>query len=184
MKKFVISLWIVLGAASCLAQSNLKKPPREDKPDLSGVWVLDISRGNFDKFNHELAKGGITLIVSEHEPEIKITRKFRVEGKERTQELIYYTDGRGETNPAMTIDYLIKSKTNWDGRKLVSRSTNSTMTRGHRIHVDTVERWELSTDGQTLIHTTSLSPLVDVSGPGIFVPANTEDIKKVFKRGS
>lgn len=194
MKKVVACVLLLSCAALSLGHGNQKKPgDLLSKPDLSGVWVLDKSRGNYRKVNAALAEGGITLVVSHREPEIKITRRFMLDGKERVQELAYYTDNRGEKNPAMMVDALIESKTKWDGRKLVSKLTadasmsrsSAIRTRNIRMDIRMSEKWELSADGKTLTQTTETSfPRMDVEGQAIFFPAGDQTVKKVFKRVS
>jgi hypothetical protein len=181
MKRTIAYLLLLLSSQVCVAVAQSRQGIIGDKPDLSGTWALDNSRGNYIKFNTDVARAGITLIISHHEPELKIRRKFILDGHERTQEPIYYTDGRGETNPAMMVDQFIKSKTKWDKRKLVTKSSLKTSMRGNMIYTDAMEKWELSPDGKTLIVTTSTTtPRGD---KGVFiVPSDTEDIKKVFKR--
>ena len=82
MRKTFAGLWVLALACACQAQAgHAKAAAPQSPPDLSGVWVLDASRGNFSRFNSELAKGGITLIVSQHDPEIRVTRRFVLGGK-------------------------------------------------------------------------------------------------------
>lgn len=192
MKKVVACALLLSCVALALGQGNQKKPDdAASKPDLSGVWTLDKSQGNFRKVNAALAEGGITLIVSHQEPEIKITRKFILDGKERVQELSYYTDNRGEKNPAMIVNALIESKTKWDGRKLVSRLTTDNLVnsnpayrmRNIRMDIYTTEKWELSADGQTLTQTTHTTfPRMEVRDAVIYFPARDQTVKKVFRR--
>ena len=178
-RKVIVGIWLLACAGPCLGQ---KGPAPQGHPDLSGTWRLDKSRGNFRRYNAELADGGLTLVVTQAEPEIRITRKFVLDGQERTQALVYYTDGRGEANPTMMTNDLIRTETKWQGRKLVTRFTTRNTLRGVTIDVDTTETWALSADGQTLTVTTSVAPPRFAQPSAIFVPGDAEEIKKVFTR--
>lgn len=181
MRKIVVFLCVLSFVGLCVGQAG-QKSPAKSRPDFSGAWTLDSSRGNYKRFNAEVAKGGMTLNITQNEPEIKVTRKFILDGKEQTQELVYYTDERGEINPVMMSNVLIKSKTKWDGKKLVSKSTTETVGHGSKFWIDTTEKWELSADGETMTQTGSISQPRGNVPNAIFVPANAEDVKKVFKR--
>ena len=178
-RKVIVGLWLLACAGLCLGQ---KRSAPQSHPDLSGTWRLDKTRGNYRRYNPEVADGGLTLVVTQAEPEIRIARKFVLEGQERTQALVYYTDGRGEANPTMMTNDLIRTETKWQGRKLVTRFTTRNTLRGVTVDVDTTETWALSADGQTLTVTTSVAPPRGSQPNLIFVPADLEDIKKVFTR--
>ena len=178
-RKVIVGIWLLGCAGLCLGQ---KGPAPQGHPDLSGTWRLDKSRGNFRRYNAELADGGLTLVVTQAEPEIRIARKFVLEGQERTQALVYYTDGRGEANPTMMTNELIRTKTKWQGRKLVTSATTRNVLRNVTIDIDTTETWALSADGQTLTVTTSTTPPRSTQPNMIFVPGDAEEIKKVFTR--
>ena len=169
-------------AAPSRAQSNSKKTAARDRPDFTGTWVLDASAGNYGRFNPEAARGGVTLVVTHREPEITVTRKFVVGGQERTQQLVYYTDGRGESNPAMTAEQFFKSKTKWSGRKLVTTISNRAYAGTNAQFIDTEEKWELSADGDTLTLLTSTRPPPNTSNMALLILAEAEPVKKVFRR--
>ena len=147
----VIMLVTVLGVS--FAQTTTK-------PDLSGVWTLDGSRSKVDPRLAEKLEDYVLTIVHK-EPEIRITRRYQRDGRNVTEESIYYTDGRAEINSRTgRKDY--DPKTRWRGNKLVRRSSwkvpaniiPETIT---PLETVTTEEWELSSDGKTLTRTVTLS---------------------------
>ena len=120
-----------------------------------------------------LGNAEVTLVIAHKEPEFKVSRKASVNGREQAQILTYYSDGRGETNPAVFGPTETKTRTKWDKSKLVSDASTSLNTpRGDTIHIDTSEKRELSADGNTLTIT------VSVSG----TPQGLQVIKQVYGR--
>ena len=99
MKTILLLLCLFACAAAGAAAGDDRK--KEGKhPDLSGTWTLDRSKSDFGVFwDRPLAKTDATLVVVHNEPELKVTRTLRLNGREETKELVYYTDGRGESNP-------------------------------------------------------------------------------------
>ncbi len=99
-------------------------------------------------------------------------RKTNSKGKESISERIYYTDGRGERNSSPLQTALVrgglnqsdsksnevKSKTKWQGHKLVSRSSTPLEVQGNRVFLEITETWELSEDGKTMTIVTSFMP--------------------------
>lgn len=155
MKRLLLYLLLL----ACVATMCAAKDERSAKPhpDLTGTWTRDNKRSSFAMLGDSpAARADETLVIVERGPEIKITRTLNFGGRVETQELIYYTDGRGETNPAMLGRVGVKSKTKWDGAKLVSESK---LTRespgGGTFTIDSTEKWQLSADGKTLTRPTS-----------------------------
>jgi hypothetical protein len=129
--------------------------------------------------------------ITYQDPALKIVRTVFVNGQSEQRELTYYTDGRGEVNPAIfwlstTPDPKAqhpketKSKTKWSGDKIVIRATLRLTAGGHVMEEEVVDEWKVSDDGKTLTQTTHLTP--NVTGPpGSFVvPANRPDDKRVY----
>ena len=149
--------------------------PKDAKPDFSGTWTFDRSKSNLGPFERmPAANAEITLIITHKEPELKIVRKVNLNGNAGSQEFIYYSDGRGETNPAFLGNGEVKSKTKWDKVKLESKSSASYQTRGvggDVFHTDISERRELSQDGKTLTVTISISG-----------PRGVQVVKMVYNR--
>src|SRR3989442_672191 len=96
-----------------------KDPPNtKAKPDFSGTWILESSTVD------GLALVEKALVILHHDPEMRVGRKIIANGHEQLVELVYFTDGRGETNPLFRNSdrfESVKSKTKWKGNRLVSR---------------------------------------------------------------
>ena len=131
------SIFLVAGAA-IFAQGG--------KPDLSGTWNLDKEKSEMGG-----GPGGGQRMVSpsmtiEHkDPQLTIKRKFEFQGEERTRELKYTTDGKPNTNEGFR-GRSMKSKTFWEGDKLVIETTRETQ----QGNLETKEVYSLSNDGKTL----------------------------------
>src|SRR5689334_12090598 len=85
----------------CGALSLLTNTFAQTKTNMSGTWVLDKSRSNFGRFSKEAANAKITMKILHKEPTLKMTRSGSLNGESRTQNLTFYSDGRGETNPGL-----------------------------------------------------------------------------------
>ena len=172
MKRVIFLIWVLLLSAWCAAQDG-KGKASATRPDFSGNWVLDHSRSSLGALERALSNAEVTLVIAHKEPELKISRKASVNGREQSQILSYYSDGRGETNPPVFGSADIKTKTKWDKTKLVSDASTSINTpRGDAIHIDTSEKRELSADGNTLTITVSISG----------TPQGPQVIKQVYGR--
>ena len=100
-----------------------RKKEGKSHPDFSGTWRLDRSKSDFGAFEDKpLAKADSTLVVEHRDAELKIRRTLSLNGQEEVKEFSYYTDERGETNQATLGVGEVKSKTRWDGDKVVSEA--------------------------------------------------------------
>lgn len=162
-----LSAW----AAAAAARDDKKK---EKHPDLSGTWQLDKSKSDFGPFDERpLSKADSTLVVAHHDPELKITRTLRLNGREETKEFAYYTDERGETNQSAFGVGEVKSKTKWDGDKVLAQAHVTRRGQSGDYELDVMQKWQVSSDGRTLTHTTHISNQTD-----------SQDIKLVYRRGA
>lgn len=177
MKRILICLCLFLFGFTGLAFQG-QKPNDKAKPDLSGTWVLDRAKSSPE------IDSDVTLVISHHDPEIRMTRKLAKGSVERDFDLVYYSDGRGETNPYLApgSNETVKSKTKWDGRKLTTRATIRQLVRGIGVYIETTEKWQLSDDGQWLTEISSVSvPRAD--SPRVMMDnRGVSDLKRVFKR--
>jgi len=87
-----------------------------------------------------------SMTIVHKDPQLNIKRKFEFQGEERTQELKYTTDGKPNTNAGFRGN-TVKSKTYWDGDKLVTEATRESP----QGTVETKEIYSLSEDGKTLM---------------------------------
>jgi hypothetical protein len=155
---------------------------------FAGEWVLD-----YNKMNKGIVED-LTVTISKDDSEIRIIRRSSVAGRERVDLLVYFADGRGETN--LVSDRIstdekseIKSVTKWHDNKLIIRSAmkikssqGGALRRSETIEPGRLERWYLSKDGR-LHWVTSYKfdgddPLIAALGR----VAPVEDVKRVFRR--
>lgn len=151
-RKAIVSSIVLSCAITSLAASS-KNLSQLQKPNLSGTWKLDKSKGNYVKYARLKSQDDLMLLISHVDPEIKVVHKLIKNGKQDTRELIYYSDGRGETGYTFMDDSPGKSKTTWRGNKLVSRFFVNLNGRGATVTFEVVQEWKLSADGKTLTQT-------------------------------
>ena len=105
-----------------------------------------------------LAKAEATLVIEHKEPELKLTRTLKLGDNEETRRFAFYTDERGETNPAGIGGGEVKTKTKWEGDRVVARAHfQRPGPDGNSMEVDLTQRWWLSSDGKTLTNTNALT---------------------------
>jgi hypothetical protein len=165
-------------------QVNEDKCSAHEAPDLSGIWMLEMSKSNLGSLKNNLLYDSLTLDISCHGAKLAIIRKQTKDKHERVQQLAYFIDGRGEKNPNFTGTGTIKSKTKWEGALLVSDGDMSTPTGGDTIVQTMAERWEISPDGKTLLQITSIGPFRSTFGKmdTISMFRGVEKIRRVFKK--
>jgi hypothetical protein len=171
---------VLLLAASAAATTGPPSPAAvargegKARPDFSGTWELDRSKSDFGPFGgRPLAKADSTIVVTHRDPELKIARTLRMNGREETREFVYYTDGRGETNPAAFGGPALKTQTKWEGERVWAYAKTTWPARDGRpaVELETTQRWHLSSGGRTLTHAT-----LYVNGPV------TEEMRLVYRR--
>ena len=177
-------VFVFLIAVCAIARGQGSQPA---KPDFSGTWAFDPARSNVSP--KSTANAGIK--ISHHDPELKISMTVTINGNPQPKEFTYFSDGRGETNPATRWISTspdgntphpaeTKSKTKWSGDRIVTRYTLRTRMGIHISEEEIVEEWKLSADGKTLTRTTRT--ILPRSTPEmIVVPANRDDDKRVYK---
>ena len=154
----------------------------QSKTDLDGTWILDTISSDFDGAKNAITHESLTLVISYRDPELRITRILTQKKKERSKDLIYYTDGRGENNsPSFYQNETVQSKTNWQGDILVTQGTAVMQTGGDVIIWDYIDKWQLSADRTTLIESTSLSSPRSKFGNTRFV-FKQQNVKRVFRK--
>ena len=190
MKALVSLFCFILICAVGTSLAQQKQRAAKTKPDFTGTWLLDPSRSNVGPSRTP----DRPLQITHHDPELKITRMVEHNGQVTGQDLIYYSDGRGETNPttmflSTSTDVnpqrhdkdVTKSKTSWSGNKLVTRSTLRSLIASRELEFDIIDEWKLSQDGKALTQT-SRTVFNPDSSPGVFIPANQPDIRRVYNR--
>lgn len=150
MKRLIVGLFIAIAPGLCFAQNRDKKSGQSPKPNFSGAWVLDEAKSTSSS-----GKGNritnYNLNIEHHEPEIRFSKKFKQDGREVTEEVVYYTDGRPEFS-SRKGGRDSEPVTRWRGQKLVRRSVKES-TGSFKMRFETLEEWVLSDDGQSLTRT-------------------------------
>ena len=150
---FLILCLLACGAAAAAGGGG--KQEGRPRPDLSGTWQIDRAKSDFGLFgDRPLAKADSTLVVEHREPELKIRRTLSLGGREEVKEFAYYTDGRGETNQATLGVGEVKSKTRWDGDRVVCEARITRRGQGGPYELEVTQRWQVSAGGKTLTNTT------------------------------
>lgn len=173
MKTILCCLCLLACAAvSLAAQGGGKK--EKGRPDLSGTWQLDRSKSEFGVFvERPVAHAEVTLAIEHRDPELKIRRTLKVRGREETAQLVYHTDGRGETNPGLFGVARVESKTSWEGNKVVARTRLKRKGLRGDADLELTEKWQLSGDSKALTYTSVLL--------GEF---GESQVKLVYRRGA
>ena len=169
MKAILLSLCLL----ACAAAADVEEVGGKSHPDFSGTWRIDRPKSDFGAFEgRPLSKADSTLVVAHRDPELKVTNTLGLGGQREVKEFTYYTDGRGETNQATIGVGEVKSKTKWDGDRVVSeaRVTRRSQTGPYELNV--TQRWQVSSDGKTLTNTTDIRNETDA-----------QELKLVYRRG-
>ena len=173
MRLILLSLCLAACFAGAAAQDDRKKEAKPH-PDLTGTWELDRSKSDFGLFrDRPISKADSTLVVVHHDPELKVTRTLRLNGQQEVKEFTYYTDGRGETNPATIGAGEVKSKTKWDGDKVTAHAkmTWPGQNGAAGVEIDVTQKWQVSSDGKSLTNTTVISN-----------PMGVQEVRLVYRR--
>jgi hypothetical protein len=191
MRKHLTLYSLILACAlTALPQSDKKNTKELNKSNLTGSWMLDRKKSNVG----QSSQPDLPLKITYRDPELRIKRLYDHAGQMVERETVYYTDGRGETNPStmilstgtnMTAHDLekeqTKSKTSCSGNKLMTRSIIRNLLVGHMMEFEIIDEWKLSEDSNTLTQTTRTIFRGDASDSGL-IPANVPDIKRVYRR--
>lgn len=134
--KRAILLWVavsLLGAMFCLAQ--------DAKPNFTGKWNLDTGKSDFGMLQPPESQ---THVVDHKDPKLKITTSTKGPQGERTTERSHTTDGEENTNKQGNNE--VKSRTKWDGKRLIIESKLEIQ--GNVIEIK--DTWELADEGKAL----------------------------------
>ena len=186
----------LVGITACLLLivivSNGFAQKQRSKPDLSGTWLFDTKKSDI---TGPTSRWDLPMKITHQDPEFRITHVGESKGQMVEREFLYFTDGRGEANPATTLlttnpqtvqpnnvaTQEIKSKTTWSGNKIVVRAPQRMTVAGHVLEFEIVDEWQLSSDGKTLTQT--LKTVFRESPAGtVFMPSPKSDKKRVYNR--
>ncbi|HEX8720474.1 MAG TPA: hypothetical protein VF736_07590 [Pyrinomonadaceae bacterium] len=188
------SIILCVCMAACLAGATYaqgeKGKAAQPRPDLSGTWVLDRSSSNYGEARgSDLSKTDSTLVIAHRDPELRISKTMLLKGARWTKEYVYYTDGRGESNPMYYGAGFFETKTKWkaDGVEAYqcyrSYGRQGAQTQVACVGGETTQSWRLSADGQTLTHTTaSFSPGFNWGDGKSIEGSHAGEVKLVYRR--
>ena len=182
----VIVVLLLIGASAFATNAQANKP----KPDFTGTWLLDQKKSNDSGLTR---RPDLPIKILHRDPEFRVTVRTEKAGQIIEREFVYFTDGRGESNPltsfvttnpsAINADELKKqiarSKTKWSGNKIVTRTQQRVQAGGHFADFEQVDEWKLSEDGKVLIQTNRIT---FQQSSGVFVPGMATDKKRVYNR--
>jgi hypothetical protein len=169
----LLSALLTLCLSAVAAAGDEIQKEGKSRPDFSGTWRIDRSKSDFGGFSDRpLARADSTLVVEHKDPELKIRRTLSLNGQEEVKEFAYYTDERGEANQATLGVGEVKSKTRWDGDKVVSEAQIKRRGQGGAYELKVTQKWQVSSDGKTLTNTTTIGNEM-----------GTQQVKLVYRRG-
>jgi hypothetical protein len=149
--KRVLTVFLLSSYLFCLGATGQKKPNTQTRPNLSGTWVMQDQSNTAKKVFPGLSD--LTLVIDHREPEIRITRRFTLDNNKQEQELVYYSDGRGEENLTLRGGKTKSTTTTkWKGSVLVIRHGDySASVSGPAIAGQREVEWQLSAGGTVLV---------------------------------
>ncbi|MBV9924464.1 MAG: hypothetical protein JOZ96_05430 [Acidobacteria bacterium] len=162
------------------------------RPNLSGSWELDGGRSSFGDYAGPLSKAKTKLEIRHKEPEVRIVWTLSRGDWGLSQLALLFSDGRGEETASL-LDAegmlaettcmsgggggrQVKSKTVWEGNKLVTRTSEQLQLASGPAEVDVLDEWELSKDKQSLVQLTRLTPKDAAAGVA------AREFKRVYRR--
>src|SRR4051812_47512941 len=146
-----ISFWLVALCTVCFAQTTKSD---SNLPDFSGHWVSETVKQYSIVRPSQAGDPNLKfdLVIIQLGPELKV--KESTDGKRGSfsRDLIYYLDGRGESNKGYTQGFVYDSKTSVNGKGILIDTTIS-MPQA-KASANQTDEWQLSADGKTLTITT------------------------------
>lgn len=130
----------------CLALPQAALPP--PKTDFSGRWRMLKDQSDFGGFT---IPDAVIRVIEHRDPTLNVHTIQTNGGKTTTADVSYFTDGSPSNN--VINGHQATSKAFWDGPALVIRTTMKD-SRGEDVVIE--DRWELSSDGQTLVTTSHI----------------------------
>jgi hypothetical protein len=150
-QSFAIFLLIFASGIFCLGQSTKSV---STNPDFSGHWVSEtIKRTSSVRPSQDGdANLKIDLVVAQSDTELRVKETTDGNPGSYTRDLVYFLDGRGESNKGFTQGFVYNSKTSLKGSEIVI-DTVITFPPA-RDGVTQTDEWQLSADGKKLTITT------------------------------
>ena len=178
---------LLLFSVSCLAQGA--KPDGAERPNLSGTWAPNYAP---QRTGEQAGAGGdFVLVITHRDPEVAVKRVVGPQSSARAEEMVFYTDKRGETfryeEPGLPRrppdEVTVKSKTKWDGKKIRREMTIKRSTRAGMLYSRRVEEWSMSDDGKYLFRETVTRDdnELKISPGGVYGAAQPKIKREVFR---
>jgi len=153
--------------------------------DFSGTWIIDEKSSfqfSVDKENFE----DFTLVISQNEPEIKITQTYSFKGKPSEQTIKLFTDKRGEENKYAIErfsrypniedysldDVNLRSKTYLKKDKIIREGTYKAEVNTYPIVIK--QTYSLSSDGRTLTIITEKTVVTTIASSSSVLDSKSE----------
>lgn len=131
---------LLLAAVFCLVL-GLMCLAQDAKPDFTGKWILDVAKSDFGPMPPPDSQ---TRLIDHKDPNLKATITQKGQQGERTYERNITTDGKENTNTFGQLG--LKSKSRWDGKRLITEGKLETQNGTVEIN----EAQELNEDSTVL----------------------------------
>jgi hypothetical protein len=118
--------------------------------DFSGTWELVSEKKGTSQTQPTSEK--MTLLVVQDATSVKVTRTQKIKDQEKTEEIVYYPDKRGEKNAALFGKDKLQTTSSWSKEDLLSEFSFTRYAQPYGQYFDQRARylWELSKDGKAL----------------------------------
>jgi hypothetical protein len=148
------------------------------KPNISGKWIVDFARS--EKTNNSMEDAEQSVTIQQNDPEIRMVRQFN----SVPAPFVVFSDERGESYKSPVTGVSIKSKTKWDGDKLVIHYLGGSLTVFGMRDINVIEEFKLAKDGNTLTKKIIVIPPRNAPNRVNAVPVSQSNLefKKVYNR--
>ena len=126
----------------------------EDRPDFTGIWILDIDSSSFGP---SPAPDSALVVVERADDHLVMTRTSYVRGKNTVR---FDMPADGEVHQATTDDGFTDARAEWDG----SAFTLWLVAEANVGDVDVTELWGIDSESGRL----TIDRTIDVPGYGVF----------------
>jgi hypothetical protein len=151
MKRALATGFVVLLASLSLVAQG--------KPDFSGSWTLDKEKSTIPQMGGAPGGGRMGGMAAESivikQSATEITRDAQM--AERTVTRTYKLDGSESVNTTPRGE--LKTKSRWDGAKLVTAGTSDVQGPNGAMTIESTETMMLDADGSLVIDTLSKTPM-------------------------
>lgn len=200
-KKIMLLVLVMVSATAGFTQSNKTTVQDKNITDFSGKWELVEANGM--KMSADPSAPSRQIILNIKSDNSRITIERVNQKTSETAQFIFYSDGRGESNPTSAFGYAssrkspfmytsntsadYKSKTILKDGKLITDFESTISFIGTKtVFLTNTDRWQLASKGEKLIFTSSSvrqnSDIPKVSADLNDNPIEMNVVKYVFKR--